>query len=202
MQRVSDPPTYTLSTLHVLLAHLNQDYIRYMVRHDFLSSNPSSIFDLSGSIDCASCRTFKSQAQAMPHKSSIRRRPESTLLSDIPVDLQSSADLTSRTHDLLFRVHIDGFEFHFQNSIKCFYIYTDEGTDFKMVYFVKDKTAESFLTTLQTFHALKQISRPLEQTMVQKCQARSFMIMLDLTTSTYNAAHHIIIIKTDLPNGL
>tara|TARA_R110002050_G_C8950037_1_gene513235 strand:- start:112 stop:3054 length:2943 start_codon:yes stop_codon:yes gene_type:complete len=90
----------------------------------------------------------------MPHKSSIRRRPESTLLSDIPVDLQSSADLTSRTHDPLFRVHIDGFEFHFQNSIKCFYIYTDEGTDFKMVYFVKDKTAESFLTTLQTFHAL------------------------------------------------
>lgn len=148
--------TYTLSLLHVLLAHLNQDYIRYMIRKDFLSVSPSTIFDLSGSVDCVSCRTFKSQALSkIAHKTSLRRPANdgSTTLSDIPVDLLSTDDISTITQEPLFRVHIDGFEFHFTNSVKCFYIFTDEGTDFKMVYFVSDKSAESFLTTVQTFHA-------------------------------------------------
>ena len=143
-----------MSSLHVKLAHLNQDYIRYMINNDFLSTNISTKFDLSGTIDCASCRFYKSQAQATPRQSSLRKSTTDTPLSEIPIDLLSATDLNSRTTEPLFRVHIDGFEFYFGNSSKCFYIFTDEGTDFKMVYFVKDKSAESFLTTVQTFHAL------------------------------------------------
>ncbi len=145
---------YTMSFLHELLAHLNQDYIRFMINNDFLSSKTSSIFDLSGSIDCESCRLFKSQAQSkLPHKSYLKKQATSTLLSDIPEDLLSSSNISVKAHEPLFRVHVDGFEFHFPGSTKCFYIFTDEATDFKLVYSVVDKTAESFLKTVQTFHA-------------------------------------------------
>tara|TARA_R110002050_G_scaffold258929_1_gene398274 strand:+ start:1294 stop:4371 length:3078 start_codon:yes stop_codon:yes gene_type:complete len=141
-----------MTILHEVLAHLNQQQIRYMIRNELLSSNSSTLFDLSGAIECEACRLFKSQASPKTHHPSSVKKSDSLdgPLSAIPLDLLSTL---SQAHAPLDRVHVDGFEFHVASKKFYFYVFTDEYTDYKMVYFVSSKTESNFLTTLQTYHA-------------------------------------------------
>ena len=147
--------SYSLPILHILLAHLNQDSIKFMVRNELITHGRNSIFDPSGHIDCEACRTFKSQSlekgKSHPHLS--RRFTPETLsgsLSNIPEDiLMTDTFIPVSALDL---VHSDGFQFDFFSGRQLyFFIFIDHVTDFRMIYSATSKA--DFLSSLQAFHA-------------------------------------------------
>ena len=151
--RSNDEP-YTLPVLHVLLAHLSQDNIKFMIRNELLSYGNNVIFDPSGHLECESCRIYKCQSlqKGSPQFHLTRQLPseERAPLSEIPEDILLQSNFVPVAP--LDLIHSDGFQFDFPSGAKVyFYIFIDHVTDFRMVYSVPART--EFLTALQAFHA-------------------------------------------------
>ena len=147
--------SYSLPILHVLLAHFNQDSIKFMIKHELLTHGSNAMFDPSGFIECDACRMFKSQSlEKGARHAPISRRLLSVspdlALSEIPADILTPSTFVPLLP--LDLVHTDGFQFDFPSGRKLyFFIFIDHVTDYRMVYSVPSRA--EFLTVLQSFHA-------------------------------------------------
>ena len=140
-----------------MLAHLNQDAIKYMVKHQLFSKDSNySLFDPSGFIDCESCRLYKSQAlpKNVSHSSVVQRirdKDNNSEALSVPEDLQATSNnVVSSPLDM---VHCDGLQFDLPNCVQAYeFIFIDDYTDFKVIYAVSSRA--DFITVLQAYQAL------------------------------------------------
>ena len=137
-----------------MLAHLNQDAIKYMVKQRLFSKGTNySLFDPTGLIDCEACRLFKCQAKTkgVSHPSILKRIQDSDVALPVPDDLL--AGVASVSQAPLDMVHCDGLQFDLPNCAQAYeFIFIDDYTDFKVIYAVSSKA--DFITVLQAYQAL------------------------------------------------
>lgn len=137
--------------LHQLLAHLNQNYIKFMVKNEILSHD-SAVLDPSGNIECESCRLCKSQAREKGVRLRPRQPHHENSNRDVPSDLENIVMGDTASTRPLDLVHCDGFQFDFPSGEKLhFFLFVDDYSDYKMVYPVSSKA--DFITCLQAYQA-------------------------------------------------